>query len=276
MSLPVYWVACINPVEKGFLPGTKVQLTQCIECHYSGCAMKATLFKTYFTESVSLEFSSLNKKLMELNAKIAKKAGQSRLYCPRKSEPTTACVGYTKFCKFNQICGKITTRDGRNFIQYIRWRKIMIYVVKFNDGTIKIIDKNDFSSVNIDSVEIVYPGNLEVQIVTELVPQGEEKEKMTETVQTFREKYTGDVVTRDGLVEFERWFGEAKTGDTAIIPEHALIPQKSYRVVKIKTEEKKVKKENEKDVQPNIFDMVELPEISVPVEPVQKPKKPKK
>lgn len=110
----------------------------------------------------------------------------------------------------------------------------MVYFVMYLDGTTELVGKNDLGTVDIDKVERVYPGNYEVRIVSELVPLGEEKEKLEETIAAFKEKYTGSVVSGDGLVDFESWFENASNGDSAIIPEKVLVPQKTYKVVKIK------------------------------------------
>ena len=110
----------------------------------------------------------------------------------------------------------------------------MIYFVMYLDGTTELVGKNDLGNVDIDKVERVYPGNYEVRIVSELVPLGEEKEKLEETITAFKEKYSGNVVAGDGLVDFESWFENASNGDSAIIPEKVLVPQKTYKVIKIK------------------------------------------
>ena len=110
----------------------------------------------------------------------------------------------------------------------------MVYFVMYLDGTTEIVGKNDLGTVDIDKVDRVYPGNYEVKIVSELVPLGEEKEKLEETVAAFKERYSGSVVSGDGLVDFESWFENASNGDSAIIPEKVLVPQKTYKVVKIK------------------------------------------
>lgn len=110
----------------------------------------------------------------------------------------------------------------------------MVYFVMYLDGTTEVVGKNDLGEVDIDRVDRVYPGNYEVRIVSELVPLGEEKEKLEETVAAFKEKYSGSVVSGDGLVDFESWFENASNGDSAIIPEKVLVPQKTYKVVKIK------------------------------------------
>ena len=136
----------------------------------------------------------------------------------------------------------------------------MVYFVMYLDGTTEVVGKNDLGEVDIDKVDRVYPGNYEVRIVSELVPLGEEKEKLEETVAAFKEKYSGSVVSGDGLVDFESWFENASNGDSAIIPEKVLVPQKTYKVVKIKdvvepTEvkvEKPVEQETVPDVKPEI------------------------
>ena len=110
----------------------------------------------------------------------------------------------------------------------------MIYVVMYLDGTSEVVDRSRFTDVDIDKVERVYPGNYEVTVVSELVPLGEEQEKLTETVATFKNKYNGAVVTTDGMVEFEEWFKNSATGDSAVIPEKVLVPQKTYKIRKIK------------------------------------------
>ena len=110
----------------------------------------------------------------------------------------------------------------------------MVYVVIYLDGTSEVVNRNDFPSIDIDKVERVYPGNYEVKIVSELVPLGEEKEKLTETIDAFNQKYNGGVVTTEGLVSFEEWFKNGVNGDTAVIPEKVLVPQKTYRIQKIK------------------------------------------
>lgn len=110
----------------------------------------------------------------------------------------------------------------------------MVYFVMYLDGTTELVGKNDLGNVDIDKVERVYPGNYEVRIVSELVPLGEEKEKLEETITAFKEKYSGNVVSGDGLVDFESWFENASNGESAIIPEKVLVPQKTYKVMKIK------------------------------------------
>ena len=110
----------------------------------------------------------------------------------------------------------------------------MVYFVMYLDGTTEVVGKNDLGGVDIDKVDRVYPGNYEVRIVSELVPLGEEKEKLEETISAFKEKYSGSVVSGEGLVDFESWFENASNGDSAIIPEKVLVPQKTYKVVKIK------------------------------------------
>lgn len=110
----------------------------------------------------------------------------------------------------------------------------MIYVVMYLDGTSEVVNRSDFASVDIDRVERVYPGSYEVRIVSELVPLGEEKEKLEETIETFSRKYKGGVVTSGGLVNFDEWFMNGTNGDTAVIPEKVLVPQKTYKVVKIR------------------------------------------
>ena len=110
----------------------------------------------------------------------------------------------------------------------------MVYFVMYLDGTTEVVGKNDLGTVDIDKVDRVYPGNYEVKIVSELVPLGEEKEKLEETIAAFKERYSGSVVSGEGLVDFESWFENASNGDSAIIPEKVLVPQKTYKVVKIK------------------------------------------
>lgn len=110
----------------------------------------------------------------------------------------------------------------------------MIYVVMYLDGTSEVVDRSSFSGVDIDKVERVYPGNYEVTVVSELVPLGEEQQKLTETVATFVNKYNGAVVTTEGMVEFEEWFKNSATGDSAVIPEKVLVPQKTYKVSRIR------------------------------------------
>ena len=112
----------------------------------------------------------------------------------------------------------------------------MIYVVMYLDGTSEVVNRNDFPNVDINRVDRVYPGSYEVKVVSELVPLGEEKEKLSETIEAFNKKYTGGVVTSDGLVSFEEWFLKASSGDSAVIPEKVLVPQKTYRIMKIKGE----------------------------------------
>jgi len=185
-------------------------------------------------EQVDLGRSSLNRKLMELNDKLDAAKKKTDLYCPRKATLTTKCIGLTSFCRLNLICGRFKERTGRQFIRSLRWRKAMMYVVKFRNGEVRHVEKAELASVNIDLVEVVYPGTLEVEVVTELVPQGEEQERLSDTVASFREKYNGKVVCDKGMVSFEEWFTKAATGDKAIIPERALVPVKTYRVVKLK------------------------------------------
>ena|GEM_PF-885188 len=229
-----FWVTCLFPEPLGLLEGSKVHLSQCLTCPVEGCPRKNEVFVAYLPEQVDLGRSSLNRKLMDLNEKLDAAKKKTDLYCPRKAALTTKCIGLTSFCRLNLICGRFKERTGRLFIRSLRWRKAMMYVVKFRNGEVRHVEKAELASVNIDLVEVVYPGTLEVEVVTELVPQGEEQERLADTVASFREKYNGKVVCDKGMISFEEWFTGAATGDKAIIPERALIPVKTYRVVKIK------------------------------------------
>lgn len=229
------WITCLEPEERGLFPGTKVHFTECIQCEITKCPIKGFLFSHYFPKWVSLEESGLNGKMIELNKKLTRrKKGVTQLYCPKRKNATTRCSASNAFCRYNVICGRYTKRNTKEFIKSIRWRKVMIYVVMYLDGTSEVVDRNSFSSVDIDKVERVYPGNYEVTVVSELVPLGEEQQKLTETVATFRDKYNGAVVTTEGMVEFEEWFKNSATGDSAVIPEKVLVPQKTYKVSRIK------------------------------------------
>lgn len=234
MSSNNLWVTCLFPEPLGLLDGSKVHLSRCLSCPVEGCPRKNEVFQAYLPEQVDLGRSSLNRKLMELNEKLDAAKKKADLYCPRKAALTTKCIGLTSFCRLNLICGRFKERTGRLFIRSLRWRKAMMYVVKFRNGEVRQIEKAELASVNIDLVEVVYPGTLEVEVVTELVPQGEEQERLSDTVASFREKYNGKVVCDKGMVSFEEWFSGAATGDKAIIPERALVPVKTYRVVKLK------------------------------------------
>ena len=232
------WVTCLFPEQLGLLAGAKVHLPQCLSCTVAGCPRKADAFRAFFTEQMSLSASSLNRKIMDLNEKLdtAKKRGD--LYCPRKGTLTTKCVGLSSFCRYNLICGRFKERTGRLFIRSLRWRRTMVYVVKFRNGEVRQIEKADLATLNIDLVEVVYPGTTQVEVVTELVPQGEEQERLSDTVASFREKYNGKVVCDRGMIDFGEWFASAATGDRALIPERALVPLKTYRIVKVKGGEK--------------------------------------
>jgi hypothetical protein len=233
-----FWVTCLFPEPLGLLEGSKVHLSQCLACPVEGCPHKNEVFQAYLPEQVDLGRSSLNRKLMDLNEKLDAAKKKADLYCPRKATLTTKCIGLTSFCRLNLICGRFKERTGRLFIRSFRWRKAMMYVVKFRNGEVRQIEKSELATVNIDLVEVVYPGTLEVEVVTELVPQGEEQERLSDTVASFREKYNGKVVCEKGMVSFEEWFTKAATGDRAIIPERALVPVKTYRVVKLKGSDK--------------------------------------
>ncbi len=230
------WIICLEPERKGLLAGTKVHLTQCISCEVKECPVKAQLFSAYFPQWVDLENSPLNGKIMELNRTLAgRKKRVHEFYCPKKKTASISCNARSVFCRYNLICGKFDEAEtGTGFIKSIRWRRVMIYVVMYLDGTSDVVNRNDFATVDIDRVERVYPGSYEVKIVSELVPLGEEKEKLAETVESFNQKYKGGVVTANGLVNFDEWFTNGSNGDTAVIPEKVLVPQKTYKVQKIK------------------------------------------
>lgn len=228
------WTVCEDPEFFGLMPGTKVHLSQCISCRREFCSVKPLLFSAFFPEWVELSDSPLNPKIIELNKSLAKKRKLAQLYCPKKKQASQDCGAYSNFCRYNLICGAFSERKGKNFIKSLRWRKEMVYFVMYLDGTTELVGKNDLGNVDIDKVERVYPGNYEVRIVSELVPLGEEKEKLEETVSAFKEKYSGSVVSGEGLVDFESWFENASNGDSAIIPEKVLVPQKTYKVMKIK------------------------------------------
>ncbi|MBO4699132.1 hypothetical protein J5690_05920 [bacterium] len=228
------WIVCEEPENLGLMEGTKVHLSQCISCKRVFCTVKQQLFTAFFPEWVELRESPLNMKIVELNKSLAKRKKLAHFYCPKKKQASKDCNAHSYFCKYNLICGVFGEREGKNFIKSLRWRKEMVYFVMYLDGTTEVVGKNDLGNVDIDKVERVYPGNYEVRIVSELVPQGEEREKLGETIASFKEKYSGSVVSGDGLVDFESWFENASNGDSAIIPEKVLVPQKTYKVVKIK------------------------------------------
>ena len=146
----------------------------------------------------------------------------------------------------------------------------MVYFVMYLDGTTEVVGKNDLGEVDIDKVDRVYPGNYEVRIVSELVPLGEEKEKLEETISAFKEKYSGSVVSGEGLVDFESWFENASNGDSAIIPEKVLVPQKTYKVVKIKDVVEPAEVKAEKTAEPEI-----VPETKPEVKPEPEKESPK-
>jgi len=228
------WTVCEEPGFFGLMPGTKVHLSQCISCRREFCPVKPQLFTAFFPEWIELRESPLNMKIIELNKGLAKRRKLAQLYCPKRKQASSECGAFSNFCKYNVICGVYSERKGKNFIKSLRWRKEMVYFVMYLDGTTEVVGKNDLGEVDIDRVDRVYPGNYEVRIVSELVPLGEEKEKLEETIAAFKEKYSGSVVSGDGLVDFESWFENASNGDSAIIPEKVLVPQKTYKVVKIK------------------------------------------
>lgn len=228
------WTVCEEPEFFGLMRGTKVHLSQCISCPREFCPVKPQLFTAFFPEWTGLSESPLNMKIIELNKSLAKRRKTAQLYCPKKKQASADCSAYSTFCKYNLICGVFSERNGKNFIKSLRWRKEMVYFVMYLDGTTEVVGKNDLGGVDIDKVDRVYPGNYEVRIVSELVPLGEEKEKLEETISAFKEKYSGSVVSGEGLVDFESWFENASNGDSAIIPEKVLVPQKTYKVVKIK------------------------------------------
>ncbi len=255
----MFWYTCIYPELKGLLQGTSVSALICMECNIAACKIKKELFYDSFSEYLTLDVKGFNRKIYELNLKLIKKRfGFSRLYCPKKVKPTTKCLGVIKLCKFNIICNKINISKDVVRLKSIRWRKGMVYVVKFRDGSIKTLNREQFGKMSIDEVEIVYPGTLELQVVTELVPQGEEDKRLEDILAAFTQKYEGVVVNDDGLHDFKEWFQSAKSGSSAIIPEKALVPVKSFKVTKIKNDEvenktKKSKKDTS-DIQPSIFD----------------------
>ncbi len=264
------WIVCEDPGFSGLMPGTKVHLSQCVSCRREFCPVKPQLFSAFFPEWIELRESPLNQKIIELNKSLAKKRKLTQLYCPKKKQASQDCGAYTNFCRYNLICGAFTERKGKNFIKSLRWRKEMVYFVMYLDGTTELVGKNDLGEVDIDRVERVYPGNYEVRIVSELVPLGEEKEKLEETISAFKEKYSGNVVSGSGLIDFESWFENASNGDSAIIPEKVLVPQKTYKVVKIKDVVEPAEVKAEKNSVPEI-----VPEVKPEVRPELKsgPKK---
>ena len=246
------WTVCEEPEFFGLMRGTKVHLSQCISCQMEFCSVKPQLFTAFFPEWIELRESPLNMKIIELNKSLAKRRKLTQLYCPKKKQASADCGAFSNFCKYNVICGVFSERTGKNFIKSLRWRKEMVYFVMYLDGTTEVVGKNDLGEVDIDKVDRVYPGNYEVKIVSELVPLGEEKEKLEETIAAFKEKYSGSVVSGEGLVDFESWFENASNGDSAIIPEKVLVPQKTYKVVKIKDVVEPTEIKIEKAAEPEI------------------------
>ena len=264
------WTVCEKPESLGLMNGTKVHISQCISCQQEFCPVKPRLFTAFFPEWVELRESPLNMKIIELNKSLAKRRKLAQLYCPKKKQASADCGAFSNFCKYNLVCGVFSERKGKNFIKSLRWRKEMVYFVMYLDGTTELVGKNDLGSVDIDRVERVYPGNYEVRIVSELVPLGEEKEKLEETIAAFKDKYSGSVVSGEGLVDFESWFENASNGDSAIIPEKVLVPQKTYKVIKIKDVVEPSEVKTEKTAEPEIVPE-EKPEIKP--EPKAGPKK---
>ncbi len=270
MSTQSPWVVCLFPDTVGLLPGAKIHLSQCLACPREGCPRKVEIFIAFLPEHISIDRAGLNRKIMDLNDKLDSARRKTDLYCPRKGSLTTKCVGISTFCRFNLVCGRFKERTGRMFIRSLRWRRIMVYVVKFKDGSVKTIEKAELAALDVDRVEVVYPGTLEVEVVTELVPQGEEETRFKETVAAFREKYRGKVVSEEGLVDFEEWFASASTGDRALVPERVLVPVKTYRIIKIKGEKIPVPSQSPVPA--------EIATIAAPTSstPTVKPERPKK
>ena len=264
------WTVCEEPEFFGLMQGTKVHLSQCISCRREFCPVKPQLFTAFFPEWIELRESPLNMKIIELNKGLAKRRKLAQLYCPKKKQASTDCSAYSAFCKYNVVCGVYSERKGKNFIKSLRWRKEMVYFVMYLDGTTEVVGKNDLGEVDIDKVDRVYPGNYEVRIVSELVPLGEEKEKLEETISAFKEKYSGSVVSGEGLVDFESWFENASNGDSAIIPEKVLVPQKTYKVVKIKDVVEPAEVKAEKTAEPET-----VPEAKLEVKPEPEKESPK-
>ena len=264
------WTVCEDPEFFGLMPGTKVHLSQCVACRKEFCPVKPQLFTAFFPEWVELQESPLNIKIIELNKGLAKRRKLAQLYCPKKKQASSECGAFSNFCRYNVICGVYSERKGKNFIKSLRWRKEMVYFVMYLDGTTELVGKNDLGNVDIDRVERVYPGNYEVRIVSELVPLGEEKEKLEETIAAFKEKYSGNVVSGEGLVDFESWFENASNGESAIIPEKVLVPQKTYKVMKIKDVVESVETKEQKQTEPEI-----VPEVKPETKPEPKQEKTK-
>ncbi len=259
MFFPNLWFVCPHFEEKGLFKGTKVHFTECFQCEFKYCSFKTSLFSNFFPEWVPKTAKQINKKIVLMNEnKLSKKRyGPSSRYCPIKNNASTKCTGRYKFCKYNIVCGKYkeSERNVKFFIKSIRWRKKMIYVVEFTDGRIEYVDKKDFSSVNIDEVQKVYSGNYEVIIVKELVPLGEEEKNLKETIETFKEKYTTEIMTERGPVDFAEWFETSLSGSSAVIPDKILVPQKTYKVIRIKDglHTKTEKTEPQKEEQETLF-----------------------
>ena len=145
------WITCIEPDRLGLLPGTKVHLTQCIFCDVTDCSVKGFLFSAYFPAWIDLENSPLNRKIIELNRTLAsRKKGKHQLYCPKKKHASIDCNAKTAFCRYNLICGRYESRTGSSFIKSLRWRKVMVYVVIYLDGTSEVVNRNDFPSIDIE------------------------------------------------------------------------------------------------------------------------------
>lgn len=277
----LFWYTCIYPELKGLLTGTSVSAPTCMGCEISACRVKKDLFYDSFSEFLTLDVKGFNRKVYELNFKLIKRRFSfSRLYCPKRVKPTTKCPGLIRVCRFNIICNKINISKDVVRLKSIRWRRGMVYVVKFRDGSIKTLNKEQFGKMSIDDVEIVYPGTLELHVVTELVPQGEEEKRLEDIIAAFTQKYEGVVVDEEGLHDFNEWFQNSKSGSVAVIPEKALVPVKSFKVSKIKNDElakksKKTKK-SDNDIQPSIFEGTKDEKKSKEVEEIKKIKEAKK
>ncbi|MFO7734780.1 MAG: hypothetical protein R6W70_01040, partial [bacterium] len=231
------WIKCVLPLEKNVFPGSKIHFSECVFCSVEYCDRKGVVFSWFFPRLLTLDDTSLNRKLVKMNFENSKKKrGRMRRFCPVRRAGSRSCSGLKTFCRYNMICGRYTgkERHGNLFIRSIRWREVMMYVVKFEDGTVKTMKKSEFNDVDIDSVDKVFTGNYEIKVVSELVPKGEEQEHFSEILKTFREKYKGCVVNGDGIVTFGEWFREAEIGESAVIPGKILVPQKKYKVVRIK------------------------------------------
>lgn len=244
------WIECLHPREKmgTDIQGYKVSAYSCLSCSIF-CKQPSEIIRKLLLEMVDPGDIRLS--------------DRAKLNCPIKSRHSTNCNARRTHCAFNIICPLV---EDKRMQKMIRWRKVMIYVVKYNNGEQEVIqDKSELDNLDIGSVDTVYKVKTALEITMELVPyDSNNKAVIKDLIDTYKQP----LLTNSGTVDIKTFYEKGKIGHVALIPEEALKPEKRVKQVPVS----KIYPDEEKISTPKQVAKKEDPEVK-PVEEKQKRKR---